>query len=468
MTSSNGSTRTKHHYQENSSHPTRTTGDFQRLELDLDKTRLRTPSGPSESSQRASGFYRITSGTTYTDGVSNNSGRSAISARKERLLRLAAERGVGIMPASDFEMDNIQEGVESHYQIPGNISQQGENIAGLCLADEIADELEAEELEEEFAGGFSIPPGTQMSTDSFNQLGRLDSNLFVQPLGQLDGNTPQDTSNKGNKSSGGFNRLMRRRRNSGTSQASESTTSAPSFSAMRPTPEPWSNPLMATASITGSYNHPGSSEASSSEMGGQPRSASIDRSSNKPAGKKAAFKAFLKGVSMGSSTPSKGIENIPQNRVAGSKQGKTPVIPAKQPTPILKTSNNLAASRSESNLPAALQATVRAAEPRSKPLVSQQLLHQVVNSSAPVSSESQKPLKQPVVDSFLSNKGTLSSPLDENSRNLFVAGRPYSHPKKPGIKRHWSGTSSSGLPYSATSFSGRHRPCWSMPHTPIG
>ena len=395
----------------------RMTGDFQRLELDLDKTRLRTPSGPSESSQRASGLYRITSGATYTDGFSNNSGRSAISARKERLLRLAAERGVGIMPASDFEMDNIQEGVESHYQIPGNISQQGENIAGLCLADEIADELEAEELEEEFAAGFPIPPGTQMSTDSFNQLGRLDSNLFVQPLGQPDGGTSQESSNKGNKSSNGFNRLMRRRRNSGTSQASESTTSAPSFSAMRPTPEPWSNPLLAANSITNPYSHPGSSEAGSSEMGGQSRSASIDRSSHKAVGKRAAFKAFLKGVSTSSSNPSKGIENIAQSRAAGSKQGKAPVIPAKQPTPILKTSHNLAASRSESNLPAALQVAVRATEPRSRPLVSQQPAQQSTNPTAPVSPESQTPLQQPVVESLLSNKGRSSSSSSEDSRS---------------------------------------------------
>ena len=415
MTSSSGSTRAKHHYQEAPSRPMQTTSDFQRLELDLDKTRLRTPSGPSESSQRASGLYRIASGATYTDGVSNNSARSAISARKERLLRLAAERGVGIMPASDFEMDNIQEGVESHYQIPGNISQQGENIAGLCLADEIADELEAEELEEEFAGGFPIPPGTQMATDSFNQLGRLDSNLFVQPLGQSDGITLQESINKGNKTSGGFNRLMRRRRNSGTSQASESTTSAPSFTAMRPTPEPWSNPLLTPASMTNAYNQPRSSEASSSEMGGQYRSSSVDRSSNKPGGKKAAFKAFLKGVTMGTSTPSKGIENVPQTRVT-SKQSRTPVVPVKQPIPILKTSSNLTASRSESNLPAALQATVRATEPRSRPLVSQQPpVHQTVNTIPPISTEPPKLLKQPIKDSSATNKGTPFSPSSGTS-----------------------------------------------------
>ena len=347
--SSRGSDLAIHHYQDRTQGLDACPRGFPRLELDLDKTRLRTPSATSQTSQRGSGLFRVTSDTTYTDLESATSGRSTISARKERLLRLAAERGVGITPVSDVEeMEHIQEGVESHYHIHGNISQKGDRIAGLCVGDEIADELEAEELEGEFGSDFPIPPGMQDQA-GLTGLGVLGPDMFVQPFGTTP--VPPKT-----KSTAALTRLIRRRRDSATSQASGSTTSAPSFTAIGPTPEPWAaSPQVSVAPSTKTY-HTKQSESSFVAQG------SVS-GSDKTSGRRGAFKAFLKNVSGSNPPSSKGIENIARRQDKTSSSGRTVYPAPPRPTPILKTSTFLAASRSEGNLPATLQTESRPLPP---------------------------------------------------------------------------------------------------------
>jgi hypothetical protein len=340
FTSSRASTAGVHHYEDQLDYLNESTGQLPQLELNLDRTRLRNPSGLSEGTGRTgrSRRYQSSNGTTEREGSLATSTGSGISNRKERLLRLAAERGVGVKPTAELdEMTQIEEGVEHPYVFNGNITQPNELIAGLCLADEMADELEVENLEEEFGVEFPVPPGMH---------GSIDGNLGPDMMAEMDlnGRSPYIRG----KANTGLGRLIRRRRNSITSQASGSTTSAPSFSAVSATPEPW-NPTSYPA-LNSDYPRVGNNASF------QNTNPSKERGT-----KRAAFKAFIKGVSTGSGDPSR----AQLYKVPSRSQPLPPVKPNMEvkpsPQPILLTSSRQPASRSESNLPDALQKTIPSA-----------------------------------------------------------------------------------------------------------
>lgn len=199
-------------------------------------------------------------------------------------------------------------------------------------------------MEEEFASDFPVPPGIQ-DQPGLTGLGILGPDMFAQPF--VNGQGQQKT-----KSSGGLSRLIRRRRNSGTSQASGSTTSAPSFTAIGPTPEPWvTSPQV---SVAASHRTQQSNQSDT-----QSRTAASERGSDKTSSKRGALKAFFKGVSGNNAPSSKGIENIARRSDRNGPSGLPPYQAALQPIPILKTSTSLSASRSEGNLPAALRDQTR-------------------------------------------------------------------------------------------------------------
>lgn len=263
------------------------------------------------------------------------------------------------------ELEHIAEGVESHYNIQGNISQKGESIAGLCLADEIADELEAEEMEEEFASDFPVPPG--MSDQAgLTGLGILETDMFVQPFG-----TGQSQSKT--KASSGLARFVGMRRGSANSQASGSTAS---FSAVGPPADAW---VASIPSSVAPSNRTFQTNQSDTSRNGS------ERGSDKGLGKRGAFKAFLKSVSGTNTPPSRGIENI-------ARPSDKSAIPAHhvqpRPTPILKTSTSLAASRSEGNLPAALRSQKPVAAPASTRTGARDPVKEPINPVLPKPTES--------------------------------------------------------------------------------
>lgn len=245
-------------------------------------------------------------------------------------MRLAAERGVGILPAGNADQDVQMTSAQ------GNVSRPGETIAGLCLGDEIADELEAEALEEELAGEFPCPPGMQTEFTGSANGSALGLDLFAQPLGQ-----PLPPATKEKKHGLNLGRFLRRRRNSHSSDHTASTSSAPSFCAVGDTPEPWSHSNFAkSVSSHHSGEHSASSRAPSGNLTSSSQSASTlypSGTSNSQVHDKSGIRDFLTGISgktLGPSyMPSKGRPTGESPETAAGGLGHDKQV---KPTPILR------------------------------------------------------------------------------------------------------------------------------------